>query len=152
MGQVVAEKELERIAANDGYRTAVYEELKEMGKEDLFPKRYLNQKDFAKAEIYLYATDESDGDTPKIEFLNEKVAVFKGIQSRFFLFKVTFDYGEEYGKETYLAIAGPYNSSDKRKIESSHEVTLIDFNEEYDPKSTSWKFTDALKSAESREN
>jgi uncharacterized protein YbaP (TraB family) len=102
--QVVSPVIIEKTAADMVYRLAFYEECKKMDKLKLFPARYLNQKSIAESELYSFASD--DAEPSKMEYIGERIAVFKGKKQKFYLLKITYSGEDE--PESYLGVAGPY--------------------------------------------
>jgi hypothetical protein len=125
--QIVSPAEVRKLAADRGYRTYFYTELKAIGKQDLFTPEFLTQQQFADAYIYNYANDEEDNNTV-CKFLLEKTAVIKGVQKRFYLFKVSFNYDE--APESHLAICGPFELNKTNVILNEAELDQKIFYEE----------------------
>ncbi|MEO6719003.1 MAG: TraB/GumN family protein [Ferruginibacter sp.] len=109
--QAVAPAELRKIAADKFYRVDFYKALKENGKAELFPAEFLTQQQFAEAYMYEFASEESDDEEAILKPVGERVAIVKGVQRRFFLFKISFDYGGE--TEAHLGICGPFDMNRK---------------------------------------
>lgn len=108
--------ELNSLAADYFYRLQLYDVMEKEAQLKLYPSKYLNQKAFAEAEVYQYASDDYSPD--KISFIGEKELLIDGSLQRFFLFKVHF--GEEAELEgQYLGLAGPYPKGKKELIRSS---------------------------------
>lgn len=133
--QPVAPAEVEKLAADKGFRLSLYEYLKKIGKEKLFPPKYYNQKSFAESEIYEIATE--DEQEVAITFVGERVADFLGKKKKFYLFKLTYDY--EDGKESYLGIAGPYELNSKTLVTYS-DASGIYYDELFDKNKTDKQF------------
>ncbi len=127
--QPVDSKQIEKLAADKAYRKDFYNELKEIGKESLFPGKYLSQRYMSESEIYVAASDEDE--PSEIVFLTEKTLTIEGNKQRFFLYKVTYDYDGE--KTQYLGVAGPYSLNSKQ-IETIGDATGLYWKEEFDPK------------------
>lgn len=128
--QAVDPMQLEKIAADKGYRNSLYSELLKAGKEKLFPVKYNSQKSFAEGEIYLVVSDEYEPSS--IRFVGERTAEFKGIRQKFLLFKIEYQY-EEAQPEVYLGIAGPYRANGK-KILTESEASGLYSDEQFDLK------------------
>lgn len=93
------------LAQHKYTRTELYDTLIAYKKQALYPKQFLNQKSFA--ESYAFTAGADDDEPTGITYITQKTIRFKGRDSRFFFFKIT--YGEE-GDEYYsLACAGPFN-------------------------------------------
>ena len=103
----VGSADLLKIAADKDYRITLYERLKKLKKESLFPATYKNQKTFAESDLYVVASESYEVDVQKISFITEKTATYQGKKHKFYLFKVTIDW--EDGPEHRLGIAGPYS-------------------------------------------
>ncbi|MGB8195321.1 MAG: hypothetical protein WCF67_25540, partial [Chitinophagaceae bacterium] len=99
------------IAADTMYRTDIYGELKKLKLEKLFPVKYLNQRAFAQSYVY-----NSLEDIPsRMELVGEKTVVFKGKKQKFFLYKCTFQYGDDE-PEHYLCVGGGFNIDGKTVV------------------------------------
>lgn len=131
---------LEQIAADDYFRIDLYDELKEIKKEKLFPPKFLNQKRFAQSELFNAASD--DEVAKAVIFIGEKLAVFNGKPERFFLFKVVYE-NEEGESESFLGITGPYPKTPGKIISRSKVAGLS--SDPYDPKNISDQFKAYLK-------
>ena len=102
--QTVDKGSLEKVAADRYYRNLLYDDLKALKKENLFPATYASQKALAEGDIYQILNE--DYEIKDIVWVGEKIVDFMGKKQKFHLFKVSVE-GEE-GIESYLAIAGPY--------------------------------------------
>ncbi len=69
------------------YRTSLYDLLKKFKQDQLFPKRYVNQKGMAIAHLAYYINDEENIDTTSITILKEKVIEYEGKKGRVYLLK-----------------------------------------------------------------
>ncbi|MFC0775903.1 TraB/GumN family protein [Terrimonas alba] len=139
----VDSKTIYTLATTDEYRHDLFEELKKIKKQGLFPLQYLSQRDLAKSKIYVYAADE---DQPGIiSYAGEKIIDFKGKNQKFYLFKVPIS--TDFDAETYLGIAGPYSVNPKEYL-STHELTGIYWQEEFDAKKTDFFFKEYISSLE----
>jgi uncharacterized protein YbaP (TraB family) len=125
--QPVSTRLLEELAAEKEFRTDLFDILKKGGNEKLFPKKYLTQKYFAESLVYYAATDDYSPD--KISYITDKGILFKNRESRFYFFKVTYEYEEE-DPSHYLVGAGPFNPDGKTV--STGEATASFFDGEYD--------------------
>ena len=114
--QTVSPAEIEKVAENKEYRVDLYEGLKKLGREKLFSAKYSNQKSLAESELYLIGSDEYD--VSSITFIGERTTAFLGKRKKFYLFKITFDYGED-GTGSYLAVTGPYDPASKNLVTST---------------------------------
>jgi uncharacterized protein YbaP (TraB family) len=102
--QPVDKSQMEIVAGDRNFRLSLYDDLKELKKEHLFPAKYANQKTLAEADLF-QAVDE-DYEIEDITWLAEKTVDFMGKKQKFQLFKVNIK-GED-GSESYLGVAGPY--------------------------------------------
>jgi uncharacterized protein YbaP (TraB family) len=125
--QTVSPLEIRKLAADKGYRTYFYKELKAIGRQELFTPEFLSQQQFADAYMYNFASDE-DADNTVSKFLSEKTAVIKGVQKRFYLFKVSFSYDDE--PESHLAICGPFDLDRKSIVINEDGMAQKIFYEE----------------------
>ncbi len=147
-GQLADPKELEKLAASNDYRLELFKDLKELGKENLFPAKYRVQRYFAEAELYSYSTD--DYSPSSMEYIGERLAEFNGRKMRFFLFRIGFDYDEEDDdaeEESYLGIAGPYEP-DTKLLETSNDATGYQYEEVYNKKLVDKHYRALLEKAE----
>jgi len=140
--QSVDAKEIEKLAASNEYRLSFYHSLEKINKLSFFPAKYKTQRWFAEAELYGY--DEEDYFPETMELVAEKEAIFDGKKQRFFLFKLQYQ-----GEDTYTwGIAGPYDL-DSKNLETTNDVTLIDYDEEeFDKKKINQQFEKFLKQGE----
>ena len=111
--QPVSAIEIRKLAADKEYRTSFYEALKKIDKQQLFPTEFLTQPLFAESYVYNYAS-EDDADNTTCKLLGERLASIKGVQQRFYLFKVSFDYDGE--TESHLAICGRFDINKKKVV------------------------------------
>ena len=125
--QAVDRLQLERIAADRNYRSDLYSQLLEAGKEESFPSRYSSQESIAEGDIYIIASNDFEPST--IQFIGERMAQYKGVKQKFLLFRITykFDDGEP---ETYLGITGPY--VDRKKVITNSEMAGMYLDEPFD--------------------
>lgn len=143
--QPVEAKEIEKLAASNEYRLDLFNDLKQIKKESFFTPKYRTQKYFAEAEMYRYASDE---DTPSsLELIGEKIADFNGQKMRFYLYRVGYSYGEKKEQDAFLGVAGPYEL-DATNMETSGEMTDMNFDEQFDKKETNRLFREMLERAE----
>jgi uncharacterized protein YbaP (TraB family) len=119
--QPVPAVEINKIAADKGYRTSFYSALKKIGKQQLFPAAFFTQPLFAEGYIYNYI-DDDDAENVVCKLLGERLASVKGAQQRFYLFKVSFEYDGEV--ESHLAVCGKFDLN-KKKVEVKDEDLTI---------------------------
>jgi hypothetical protein len=117
-------KIIERIALDKAYRVHLFEMLKKINKDHLFPPKLLNQRSFAESYVF----NSSEDYTPeKIEFVGERMAKIGAEKCRFYLFRLIFD--EEGEKSEFLGIAGGYTSD--ITLDEENNVTGIYFDEAF---------------------
>ncbi|MBS1600443.1 MAG: TraB/GumN family protein [Bacteroidetes bacterium] len=124
--QVVDPQVLLKLAKDKNYRLNLYDELKELKSQNLFPRQYLTQQYFAESMVYESAI-EDDYEPNAITFIAQKIISFKGKKSRFFFFKVSY---EEEEKTFHLGCAGPFDV-DATKISSDKATGHLYYEEEY---------------------
>jgi hypothetical protein len=112
-GQQVSPTEMKNLAADKNFRAGLYYKLKEINKQQLFPTAYANQQSLAESELYQIASD--DYEVGATTFVGERVVLYQGKKKKFYLYKVTLNV-EEGERESYLAIAGPYDLKAKALI------------------------------------
>ena len=129
--QPVQAAHLLALCAENNYRKYIYDELKEAGRLKLFPAKYNNQKYFAESAIFEMASEDY---TPKLKYLGERQLKFEGKTQKFYLFKISFDAGEEGQEiEEYLGIAGPFDLNPS-KVEMKTDASCIYYDEKFDAK------------------
>jgi uncharacterized protein YbaP (TraB family) len=133
--QPVDRKDIYTLATTDEFRSELYNELKELGKLNLFPPDYLSQKHLGQSELYGYATD--DEPPQSLKYIGERTELFMGKKQKFYLYKVAFD--ETDPEYTYLGIAGPYSLNPK-DYSSTHDATSVIWSEKFDAKKTDAMF------------
>jgi hypothetical protein len=141
--QLVSPSILERIAGDKAFITSLYEELKTIKKQQLFPKKYANQKSYAEALIYNWTED--DYYPTKMTFVGERMAKFKNKDCKFYLFKI--DYGTDDDIESYLGVAGPFDAKKPSEFapKDDGKCTIIFTDELYDVKKVNEHFKMAIK-------
>lgn len=144
-GQATDPNELLKLAASNDYRLDLFNELKKLGKDKLFPVKYRSQRYFAEAELYSYGSD--DYSPSGMEFIGEREAELNGQRKKFYLFRVGFNNEEESEQSAYLGIAGPYEK-DSKNLETSNDATELYYDEEYNKKSVDQQFRELIKKAE----
>jgi uncharacterized protein YbaP (TraB family) len=120
--------DVEKVATDKSTRGALYDELKKMGKEKLFPVKYATQKSLSESEILSLANEEND--PTSIVFLSEKTAVYEGKKKRFYLYRVSYS-GKDGTEKSFLGITGPYELSGGKLLISSDASTVL-FSKPYD--------------------
>jgi len=119
---------LQSIASDKSTRTELYDTLHAYKKEALYPKAYLSQKSFAESYVYLAASD--DDEPSDLTYLTQKIINFKGKQSRFYFYKVT--YGEDEDAGYSLACAGPFNVN-VTTVSTEDATGSLYYEEDFDP-------------------
>ncbi|MDB5255603.1 MAG: TraB/GumN family protein [Chitinophagaceae bacterium] len=105
------------FAAQNKYRLTLYQLLNDSGQVKLFPAKWYKQEYFAEADLYNFMGGYDDEFYyEKIQLINSKVITYKGVSSRFFLFKLLSE------GEWYVGISGPYDL-DKQKVFSEGKAT-----------------------------
>lgn len=130
--QPVPKKDIDSVAASKMHRKDFYDELEKLGKVNLFPLKYATQRGMAESIIFNYAMDEYE--PTEIKLIAEKTDKVGSIQSRYFLFKITFKYDDEEGvPESYLGMVGPF-AMDVKNLKTDNSRTQLEWEEQFDPK------------------
>jgi uncharacterized protein YbaP (TraB family) len=124
--QPVSATVLNSIAADPRTRKRLYDDLKEIKKQALFPKLYLTQKSLSESDLYDIASDQ-DYDVKTIKFVAEKTATYHNKKYKFYLFKVTVE--DDGG--SYLGVTGGYDIAGK-SVEPKEDLSSMNFDEEFD--------------------
>ena len=127
--QPVAAAVFAPMAADKGMRNTLYTDLKDKGKQALFPAKYINQASFAEATMYDIASD--DEEPASMVFLQTATARYKNNSYVFYLYKIQMN-SEEEGS-VHLGIAGGYKTLGKG-LEPAVSISGIHWAEEYDAK------------------
>jgi uncharacterized protein YbaP (TraB family) len=141
--QPVSPSVIEKVAENKNYRKDLYEELKKMNKQKLYPAKYATQLKIAESEIHILASD--DDEPSSVTFIGERITMFMGKKQKFYLFKVSFE-GEDYSS-SYLGITGPYALTNQGIVTSS-DASGCYWDEEYDKKKIEEHFMKHLSDTE----
>ncbi len=107
--QTVEPAVLTQIAADKSWRIELFNELKKLKRESLFPRQYFTQLHFGEAEMYNYGLE--DAQVKKITYIGERTASFDSTKSKFLIFKVDLVYDGE--NSSYLGVVGPYKLNSK---------------------------------------
>ena len=126
--QTVSPAVFTTIAANNETRTDLYDTLTAYGKQQLFPKAYLTQKQFA--ESYAFVAGTEDGNPDGITYITQKVVDFKGNKARFYFYKLT--YGTDEYKSYSLACAGPFDPAGTAVKGSNKPTGSVYYEEDFD--------------------
>ncbi|HEU5054111.1 MAG TPA: TraB/GumN family protein, partial [Hanamia sp.] len=126
--QQAIEQDVLDSAAKDPYtRVDLYDSLKVNNKSGLFPVAYLSQEKIGESLAYISVEDDDPTD---INYLADTVVNFKGRPSRFYFYKVAFDYDDD---TTYsLACAGPFDFANKN-IKLKESFGDVYYDEDFDP-------------------
>lgn len=136
----VKPKILAEIASTPGLRSQLYARLDSLGETQLFPAKYYTQQYFAESDLWNYFSMDED-EPAKIELKAVKELDYKGEKKRFYVFKVSFDYGDDV--TSYFGVSGPYSLNSKKVITSA-DLTGSDYSD-YDEKSVEEHLKDYLK-------
>jgi hypothetical protein len=135
---------LNSVAASPSTALRLYDDLKEIDKQGLFPKKYRTQSNFAASEIY---NSNDDDDPVALESLGSKIAECKGKKYKFYLFKVSYANGED--TTSYLGVAGGYDVAGKLLEPGDDEDFTRQYTEEqYDPAAIDEQFEAVIKAVE----
>ncbi|MBI1781615.1 MAG: TraB/GumN family protein, partial [Sphingobacteriales bacterium] len=105
--QPVSSTTLLALAADDDYRVQLYSKLEEFKKLNLFPVKYLSQKEISKSELKSIGSEDDD-EPVSVIFIGERTTLYEGKLKKFLLYKIAYDNGE--GEPVvYLGIAGAYD-------------------------------------------
>jgi uncharacterized protein YbaP (TraB family) len=133
-------KVLSSLSRNVAYRVGLYEGLKKIGKEKIFPATSRSQKLFAESYIHesIMYEDEYEAEDIQLKFLKRVEAEYKGSTKRFYLFEVSFkeEYDEEEAdapmKKSYLGVAGPFEKDDtKLSIPEKDNISSVHYDDVY---------------------
>jgi len=131
-GKPVAASQLSRIANDLQYRVSLYEELKKINKEKLFPADLRSQVGLAEGYVVNAIYEEDEDETiPELIFIKRIEYNYKGTNRAFYIFRANYEYEMEEGAEvdsttlqwhspgvtegtknttteSYLVVAGPF--------------------------------------------
>ncbi len=125
--QTIPEEVWKALAENKRMRSALYDDLKERNKLDLFPGDQLTAQKLAESELYNNLWEYFDTD-PNIEFLREKTAKVTDTNYRFYLFRIT-DAADT--AQSHLAFVGGYDPEGKN-LRPSPYILSVCWSEDYD--------------------
>lgn len=114
------------LAKDNSSRIELYDTLNAYHKANLFPAAYFTQRSFG--ESYAFTADE-DYTPAAVTYVLQKVVNFKGRQSRFYFYKLTFHDGDDTIYS--LASAGPFNVNIK-EVSSKDATGVIYYDEDFD--------------------
>jgi hypothetical protein len=126
--QVVSPSHMTTMAVSRAQRISLYKELMKMNKVSLFPKQYLNQQLLSESEFYDTYSDE-DYEIINMNFVGERIATWKGVKKKFYLFKVDIS-TEDDQQNFHLGIIGPY-SLKYSQPETDVEVSVLYLDERF---------------------
>ncbi|HLG38096.1 MAG TPA: hypothetical protein VI461_00460, partial [Chitinophagaceae bacterium] len=133
--QRVDSRTIYTMATTVEYRYDLYEELRKLKKQSLFPADYLSQEKLAYSKLY---KDYHEDDEYSVAFKSAgtKTILYKGKQQKVYIYKALetedYDYSlNDKDRTYYLAIAGPY-SLNAKDYSSNHELTGIYWEKKYD--------------------
>jgi uncharacterized protein YbaP (TraB family) len=130
--QRVEQSYIDNLAADKEMRTSFYDMLKALGKQSLFPSKYLNQSAFAESLAFNSGID--DYSPTSLKFIEKRKQTINGKSLTFYLYKMGFGENEEF----YLAMAGGYDSS--KSLEPAVQLTNIHWSESFDQKKIKQQF------------
>jgi uncharacterized protein YbaP (TraB family) len=116
---------LKKLASDKEWRTAFWESLKKINKQQLFPREFYTQLKFAESYLYNYLIDEYEIAVNSMQFIKEKTAVINGKKKVFYLYKVVSD--DEEDATPRLAICGTFDLN-KNVIEIKSEEVDVFYN------------------------
>jgi uncharacterized protein YbaP (TraB family) len=134
--QVIPASEMEKLAIDKDFRVNLYQELKALNKQHLFPVAYARQQSLGESEIYQIASD--DNEVGATLFIGERTQTYQGKKKKFFLYKITLNF-EDGKKESYLGVTGPYDPNAKELISFS-DASGIYWDEQFDKLKTDEQF------------
>lgn len=111
LGETISEEDAMKIAADSESRNWFYDNLKRVGKVELFPEEYKNQKAFAESNMVdwlIYPTEL--GRVPDaIELMN----VFDTEEEEYYLFRFKCDSVEASKEDGWMAgVSGPFSKNE----------------------------------------
>jgi uncharacterized protein YbaP (TraB family) len=116
------------LASDSTIRISLYNQMKQLGKKNLFPQKFLNQKDFATSMLYdLMVNDEEIADT--IAYKGIKYNSYQHKNRKFYTYKLT--YGTDSSRTSYLGVSGAFESRDNG-IEPFQDISGIYWDEPYE--------------------
>ncbi|RYY18790.1 MAG: TraB/GumN family protein [Chitinophagaceae bacterium] len=131
---------IDKLAADAEMRVPLYDMLKSIGKDGLFPVKFLNQAAFAESQAFTTGMD--DYSPTSIKFVEKRKETIDGKSLTFYLYKLGFGDNEEF----YLAMAGGYDSP--KSLEPTVTLTNVYWTETFDHKKIKVQFKAMLKTEE----
>ncbi|MFN8438950.1 MAG: TraB/GumN family protein [Cytophagales bacterium] len=116
--ETINPKEINILANDHYYRIPTYTKLKEVHKENLFPKKHLNQKSLAISSMVSHLDlDDYTIDTSSIQIIKEKIITHKGQKKKVYLlkFKLTDD-------ETWYTGLSGFHNVNKNNLDAEFDA------------------------------
>jgi uncharacterized protein YbaP (TraB family) len=116
-------KDLEKVAAKPLYRLSLYNTLKEINHDQLFPALYRTQEKFAESMLIQYMNSEDV--VPELhELIGQQNVDFKERKQKIFVYK----HKNSDDNEWYLAVSGPFYDKEFTSDESLTYQTYIPYS------------------------
>lgn len=154
-GRAVPATVIKAIATDLETRAGFYESLEKIGKEKLIPQEFRSQISMAESYVFRSYYDEEEGYAkPEIIYIKKVDHEYKGEKKRFYLFRLNVAYDEEAdedsdegpGKESYLAIAGPFDTDPaKICIDEKENICGAWYQENFDGMKSDYFFEQYLR-------
>jgi uncharacterized protein YbaP (TraB family) len=116
---------IKKLATDKEWRTAFWESLKKINKQQFFPIEFYTQLKFSESYLYNYLIEEYEIGVNSMQFIKEKTAVINGKKKVFYLYKVVSD--DEEDATPRLAICGAFDLN-KNVIEIKDEDVDVFYN------------------------
>src|SRR5690606_12448511 len=146
---------IKAIATELETRAGFYESLEKIGKEKLIPEEFRSQISMAESYVFRGYYDEEEGYAkPEIIYIKKVDHEYKGEKKRFYLFRLNLTYDEEAdeggdeppGQESYLAIAGPFDTDPaKICIHEKENISGVWYQENFDGMKNDYFFEQYLR-------
>lgn len=137
--KTVSQAELAKLLAVDNYTVELYKMLRDAGKTSLLPPGVIDQKKMAKGYLWQTMTEDADDEEvhPKFIFIKTIDQENDGVKKRYYLFRMEFPDTDEEGDgqstESYLAVAGPFDTDPKKLLlDPEQEVCSAYWEEKFD--------------------
>lgn len=154
-GRTVPATVIKAIAAELETRAGFYESLERIGKGKLVPQEFRSQISMAESYVFRsYFDDEEGYAKPEIIYIRKVDREYKGEKRRFYLFRLNIAYEGEAGedgdepieKESYLAIAGPFDTNPaKICIDEKENICGAWYQERFDGMKSDYYFEQYLR-------
>lgn len=136
------------IANDQQYRISLYEDLRKLGKEKIFPADLRSQISLAEGYI-VNAIYEEEETTPEMIFIKKIEYKYKGAKKVFYIFRANYVYEGADGVETeekdkevsspiattesYLTIAGPFDlNKNELTIDEKENISGMWYDDKFD--------------------